>query len=82
MKYATGGEVAVKTGPNNAPGIVWAISEFFFIYSSFFWILTNVYSIYIMIYNVHSGKGGNNKNRPKWMRLSLFGPQMHHLGHK
>ena len=30
MKYATGGVVAAKTGLNNAPGIVWAISEFFF----------------------------------------------------
>ena len=32
MKYATGGAVAVKMGLNNAPGIVWAISEFFFFF--------------------------------------------------
>ena len=36
-----------KMGPNNASGIVWAISEFFLLFSFFFGILTNVYSIYI-----------------------------------
>ena len=30
MKYVTGGAVVAKMGLNNAPGIVWAISEFFF----------------------------------------------------
>ena len=48
MKYAMGGAVATKTGPNYTRCIVWAISEFFFFSSSFFGILTNVYSIYIL----------------------------------
>ena len=39
------GAVAMKTGPNNTSGIVWAISEFFFSVI-LFWILTKVYSIY------------------------------------
>ena len=30
MKYMMGGAAAMKTGPNNTSGIVWAISELFF----------------------------------------------------
>ena len=45
-----GGVATMKTGPNNARCIVWAISEFFFSFTLlFFCILTNVYNIYIMI---------------------------------
>ena len=60
-----GGAAVTKMGPNNASGIVWAISEFFLLFSFFFGILTNVYSIYIVIYNVHSGKGGSYENGPE-----------------
>ena len=47
MTYTTRRAVVMKTGKNNAFGIIWAISEFFFISSFYFWILTNVYTIYI-----------------------------------
>ena len=46
MKYAIGGAVATKTGPNNTFGVVWAISEFFYSFLLLFWILAKVYSIY------------------------------------
>ena len=45
MKYMMGGVAVTKMGPNNASGIVWAISEFFL----FFGILTNVYSVMTLI---------------------------------
>ena len=79
----------MKTGPNDARCVVWACAEFFknlffvvwvtsefFLFSSFFLKLTNVYSIYIIIYDVHDGKGGDDENRPKqhiWPDVS-FGP--------
>ena len=31
-----GGAVAMKTGPNNTSGVVWAISELFFSFFIFF----------------------------------------------
>ena len=43
MMYTTGRAAVIKTGPNNASVVVWAISEFF---SSFFGILTDIYDIY------------------------------------
>ena len=43
MMNMTGRVAVMKTGPNDASVIVWAISEFS---SFFFLILTNVYSIY------------------------------------
>ena len=51
MKYATGGAVVMKPGPNNTSGIVWAISEFFFFFSSFFLKPANVYvySVYMIV---------------------------------
>ena len=36
MKYVMGGAAMTKMGLNNAGCVVWAISEFFFIHSSFF----------------------------------------------
>ena len=36
MKYMMGGVAAMKTGPNNTSGIVWAISELFFSFFIFF----------------------------------------------
>ena len=65
MKYMMGGAAVTKTGLNNASGIVWAISEFFLLFSSFFGILTNVYSIYIVICDGHNGKGDSYKNGPE-----------------
>ena len=46
VKHATGGARVTKTCPNNASGVVWAISEFFFSFLLLFGILTKVYSIY------------------------------------
>ena len=44
-----GRAAVMKMGPNNASVVIWAISEFFYFFSSFFfWILTNVYRIYIL----------------------------------
>ena len=75
MKYMMGGAAATKTGPNNTSGIVWAISELFFL-SSFFLKPTDIYSIYIMVvYETRDRRGGGDKNRPKQC-------QMHCLGHK
>ena len=36
MKYMMGGAAAMKMGPNNTSGIVWAISELFFSFFIFF----------------------------------------------
>ena len=60
-----GGAAAMKMGPNNTSGIVWAISELFFL-SSFFLKPTDVYSIYIMVvYETCNDRGIGNKNMPK-----------------
>ena len=47
MKLAMIGAVATKMCPNNARCVVWAISEFFYLFF-FFWMLTNVYIAYIL----------------------------------
>ena len=51
MKYATGGAAATKMGPNNASGIVWAISEFFFLFYCFrpLRMLADIYFVLILI---------------------------------
>ena len=46
MKYTMRGAAVMKTGPNNARCVVWAISESFFFLSSFFLKPTDIYSIY------------------------------------
>ena len=43
----------MKTGRNDASGIILAISEFFFVSSFFFWILTNVYGICILQFTTY-----------------------------
>ena len=64
-------------GANVASGIVWVTSKFFFSLSYFFFLkLNNVYSLYIIVmYKIHDGRGGSDKNETKQC-------QMRCLGHK
>ena len=45
-KYATRRPATTRTGPNDTSGVVWAISEFFFLIPSCYCILTNALSNY------------------------------------
>ena len=42
MKYNADWAGTTKMGPNDASGVVWALSEYFFKFLCFFLILTNV----------------------------------------
>ena len=52
----------MKTGPNDASSVVWALGEFLFFPSYFLIFITVLLHIYVVIYEICSKEGSDDEN--------------------
>ena len=78
-KYITDWAETTKTGPNDASGVIWALSEYFFTFLRFFLMLTNAL-LYICVLKTKRATdwlgttktGPNNARHVVWVLSEFF----------